>query len=87
MKKADALVLSSLRSDVRDGLVRDIRIHAGLTQAEVAQSVGASRAAVYHWEAGLRMPRGEVALRYGRLLMALKKSRADREQTRMAGEV
>lgn len=37
----------------------------------MAHSVGASRAAVSLWEAGRRMPRGDAALRYARLLTDL----------------
>ena len=50
-----------------------IRQTANLSQSEVAAAVGVSRAAVSRWEAGTRMPRGEAARRYARLLEVLNK--------------
>jgi transcriptional regulator with XRE-family HTH domain len=47
---------------------RWIRVRANLSQAEVAQAVGVSAAAVSHWEHGLHHPRGERLRRYVDLL-------------------
>jgi transcriptional regulator with XRE-family HTH domain len=77
---ADQLVsLSAVRALVRSGAARSIRVAAGLSLAEVSQAVGVSTVAVYRWERGERIPRGEPALRYGDLLMALTRGPASRE--------
>ncbi len=62
-----ARILESLVS----GKARLIRRRSGISQADVAKSLGASRSAVASWEQGRRRPRGEVALRYAGLLAGL----------------
>ena len=47
---------------------RSIRIGADLSLAEVAEPVGVDRSTIFKWERGTRVPRGEAAIRYGRLL-------------------
>ena len=54
--------------------VAEIRTRCGpLTQGEVARAVGATPAAVSGWESGRRMPSGQMALRYARLLDDLER--------------
>lgn len=51
---------------------RAIRVSAGVTQADVAESIGVARESVARWEAGVRCPRGETLLRYVDLLDELR---------------
>ena len=70
----DLLLVTRMRDMVRGGLVEDVRVSAGLSQAEVAHAVGVTAAAVGHWEKGRSMPRGQAALRYARLLLDLERT-------------
>lgn len=51
---------------------RALREAAGMTQGELASIVGASRAAIGHWEAGIRSPRGAKRDRYVEALRELR---------------
>lgn len=51
---------------------RAIRLAAGLTLAEVGESLDVSRQSVWRWEKGLREPRGETRLAYARALRELR---------------
>ena len=50
---------------------RMLRIEAGLTQGEVAATVGVTRTAISRWESGDRHPRGPLASRYAEVLREL----------------
>lgn len=63
--------LSRIRALVRSGAARSIREGAGISLAEIAREVGVAVATVWRWEHGQRQPRGEAALRYGRVLEEL----------------
>jgi DNA-binding transcriptional regulator YiaG len=65
---ADLLTLSDARRACAAGAAREMRESAGLTQDEIAEIVGVTRAAVSQWERGQRVPAGNAALAYGRLL-------------------
>jgi transcriptional regulator with XRE-family HTH domain len=78
MAVTDLVRLADVRAIAESGTARSLRLAAGLSLAEVAEHVGVSPVTVYRWEVGDRRPRGEAALRYGRLLEAL----ADRQQPR-----
>ena len=67
----DALALVRVRAAVRSGTARRVRQAAGLTKIEVARSIGTSHACVSRWEAGKRVPQGEPAVRYWRVLQRL----------------
>ena len=67
----EALELARMREMVAGGEVRDIRVGAGLTLAEVARDVGVHASAVFYWEHG-QTPRGEPAVRYARLILCLQ---------------
>ena len=54
---------------VAPALARDLRLRAGLSQSEVGAALGVSHAAVSRWESGKRLPRGDLAERFLRLLM------------------
>ena len=49
---------------ITPALARSMRHQAGLTQREVGQVLGVSSVAVCRWEAGARLPRGDLARRY-----------------------
>jgi DNA-binding XRE family transcriptional regulator len=68
---ADVRCLMEVRRWARSGRARELRVRAGLTQAEVAGAVGVSRETVNLWEHGKRVPRTARALRYGRFLTAI----------------
>ncbi|MBT2391635.1 helix-turn-helix transcriptional regulator [Streptomyces sp. ISL-1] len=51
---------------------RALREAAGLTQQEVADAIGVTRAAISQWEAGTRTPRGALLDRYVDAIRALR---------------
>lgn len=73
MKQRDLERLSAVRVACRNGQARAIRVNAGLTQDEIAQTVRRSQTTVALWESGQRVPRGEAALRYADVLESLSK--------------
>jgi transcriptional regulator with XRE-family HTH domain len=52
---------------------RALRIAAGVSQSELAASLGVSVAAVSRWEAGQRRPRSELAIRWATTLRELSR--------------
>jgi DNA-binding transcriptional regulator YiaG len=73
----DLLFIAAAREAAKTGEARRLREAAGLSQVEVALTVGVTSQAVNRWESRSRSPRGRAAVRYGRLLERL----ADRERT------
>jgi transcriptional regulator with XRE-family HTH domain len=74
-----ATVAEQIRSRLRVRLelpepaqCRTLREKAGLSQQEIANAVGVTRAAVGHWENGTRMPRGVLLDRYVDAIRALR---------------
>ena len=61
---SDLLALAQGRLFVRSGTPRAVRLKLGLSLAEVAASVGATRSSVSRWERGETAPRSPAALRY-----------------------
>jgi DNA-binding transcriptional regulator YiaG len=51
---------------------RALRIDAGLSQADIGEELGRTRAAVSRWETGDRLPRGEDLLGYVEVLRSLQ---------------
>ena len=51
---------------------RAIRIGAGVTQQDIADEQGVTRAAVSRWESGERQPRGDDLLAYVAILKSLQ---------------
>lgn len=68
----EVLELAEVRALVASGEARRIREAARLGVAEMGRAVGVSHTVILRWEANERTPRGEPALRYGRLLAALR---------------
>lgn len=56
---------------------RRLRERAGVSQEDVALSVGVTREAVTRWEAGTRTPRGRILDRYVAVLQHLKAAEAE----------
>jgi DNA-binding transcriptional regulator YiaG len=73
---SDAVALAAVRRMIRSGEARAIREQARISQAELARSIGASQGAVSHWENGVRMPHGHLALRLLATLVALDEGAA-----------
>ncbi len=63
--------LARVRDFVRSGVARSIRLGARLSYGEVARSLGVSPATVFRWERQQRVPRGDAAIAYLRLLERL----------------
>ncbi len=64
----EAQALARVRRLLRSGQAQLIRIDAGMSQGEVARLLGVEPATVSRWENGTRIPRGQLALDYVRLL-------------------
>lgn len=68
---ANTLVLRELgrvRRLVATGAAQAIREAAGATVAEVARAADVDRVSVHRWESGRRVPHGDAAIRYLRVL-------------------
>lgn len=59
-------------------LRRAIREDAGLSQADLAEPLGVTRAAVCRWETGDRRPRGRLLVAYAELLQTLRREDVER---------
>lgn len=55
---------------------RRVRLAAGLSLREVAESIGGSPSGLWRWENGDRNPRGPAAAAWARLLSDLSKETA-----------
>jgi DNA-binding transcriptional regulator YiaG len=75
----DLLLLAQARADAKSGHARETRLAAGVSQAEIARTCGVAPAAVSLWESGQRVPRGQAAVRYGRVLHMLACGNTRRE--------
>lgn len=53
---------------------RELRTATGLTQQELADAVGVTRAAISQWEKGVRTPRGALLDRYVDALNAMREA-------------
>ena len=69
----DLIALAEVRQWAISGHGLRIREQSGLSQAEFAEPIGTTVATVSRWERGLRVPRGQIALRYHALLKSLEK--------------
>lgn len=64
--------LAEIRRLVASGEARRIREAAHIRGAELARHIKASQSAVSRWESGERLPTGEMAVRYLRVLRTLR---------------
>lgn len=71
MRADEIPTLVAVRALARSGRARQLRESAGLSLQEIADVVGVTQASISRWELGQRKPRGEAAVRYGRLLQTL----------------
>ena len=60
-----------MRQLMASGRARTLREAAGLSQAEIGARCGVVPSAVTHWEANDRQPRGQAAVIYTAILLAL----------------
>jgi DNA-binding transcriptional regulator YiaG len=67
----DAVEIATAREMIRSGRAKLIREGAHVSRSEVASSIDVTESTVWRWEEGKRIPRGDVARRYGRLLREL----------------
>lgn len=80
--QAESLVeLASVRGLVRTGAARAIRQNAGLSLGEVAGTIGVSAGTILRWETQTRVPHGEAAVAYGRLLRSLVAQQVPRSRS------
>jgi len=68
---SDTLLLAAARRALATGQARELRERARVSQIEVGRECYVTAQAVARWESGQRVPRGEPALRYARLLVQL----------------
>jgi DNA-binding transcriptional regulator YiaG len=71
MTVKQAIALAEVRELVASGEAAFRRRRSRLSEADVANAVGVTAAAVSRWENGQRFPTGAPALVYGRLLKEL----------------
>lgn len=72
MQKPDEVrELAWVRHVVSSGKAQEIREQSHLTTGDVARAIEVTPMTVWRYENQLRSPRGETALRYGRLLRSL----------------
>jgi DNA-binding transcriptional regulator YiaG len=67
--------LAKVRQLITTGEARELRIAGGLSLSEAGAPVPVDGSTVWRWENGVRMPRGENALRYLRVLEMLQSLR------------
>jgi transcriptional regulator with XRE-family HTH domain len=72
LTRSEVLRLAWMRQACINGEAKRIRKAARITQAEIGAACGVTDAAVALWEKGSRMPAGESALAYARLLQDLQ---------------
>jgi len=63
--------VARVRKQLRNGEAKEIRVRAHLSMGEVARGLGVTESTLGRWETGLRVPRPQAALRYGRFLREL----------------
>lgn len=73
MTDTQVLRLAEVRAAVASGEAELLRTAARLSIGEVARACGVDQSTVWRWERGLRKPRGDAALLYGRLISELRK--------------
>ena len=64
----NVILLVEARRAAETGQARELREAAGLSQGEIARAAFVSPATVSRWEARVRRPTGEPAVRWARVL-------------------
>ena len=60
--------LARLRTLMRTGAAKSIRLDSGVSLPEVARDIGVSHTTIYRWENDMNEPKGDPALCYLDLL-------------------
>ena len=68
--------LAKVRRLIASGQAKGLRIAGGLSLSEAGAPVGVDASTVWRWENARRLPRGQTALRYLRVLEMLESLRA-----------
>ena len=68
-----------LRDWIASGRALTLRTSAGLARASIARELAVADSAVWRWEHGQRIPRGDCAVRYYRVLAKLAQRAAPAE--------
>ena len=68
----NVMLLIEARQATRSGEALELRKTADLSQGELARAAKVSAASLSRWEAGSRKPSGEAAIRYARVLRAIR---------------
>ena len=68
--------LAKVRRLIMSGQAKELRIAGGLSLSETGEPVGVDASTVWRWENARRLPRGQTALRYLRVLEMLESLRA-----------
>jgi DNA-binding transcriptional regulator YiaG len=74
MTPQEVVLLATAHTYARTGTGREIRQEAGLSIEVVATAAGSSKAVLSRWERGLRMPRGEQAIKWAELLGDMRRA-------------
>jgi DNA-binding transcriptional regulator YiaG len=69
----ELIALAQVRQWAVTGHALQTRERSGLSQAEFATAVGTTVPTISRWERGLRVPRGQIALRYHAVIQSLDK--------------
>jgi transcriptional regulator with XRE-family HTH domain len=71
MNASELVDVARVRSLVKSGAARSIRLAAGVGLYEMAAAAGCDPSTLWRWEAGERVPSAEHAIRYGKVLEEL----------------
>lgn len=74
--EAELLLLAWVRDACATGEALRVRVDSGLSQGEIAAVVPATVPSISRWENGERVPRGDAALAYARVLKRLRRAKA-----------
>ena len=70
---SEVIEIAKARAMARNGDAQAIRERNHLTMTEIAREMNVSISTIMRWENGERSPRGDAALRFGRLMHKLDK--------------
>jgi transcriptional regulator with XRE-family HTH domain len=73
----EVVAVSTARHAASGGRLRELRESSKLSQADIARALGVTESTVSRWEAGIRRPAREEALRLAALLDVLERADAN----------